>query len=333
MSAIAENQPTSPTQPTASPNESSVAGFWQRVGAATIDTFLLAVLGGVVGLVFREKLMELGPQTRWLGLIPMLGYFGIMNSNLTGGQTLGKRILKIKLVDQNARPIAVPNSFFRASLLSAPVIANGAILNIETGAEIIGAVLAAIVFWIGPANIYLFLFNRNTRQGFHDLLARTYVVKAESSVTLPGSSITENAHRKNWIAIALHAVIFVAAISAFGMWINSKVPDWADVKGLQAELLTNEDVAHAAVLVNTDHPHSGDNSFVNITLFASHDIEDLQGWAKQMAVQIAGSHEWVRQKSRISVNAVSQYDLGIWRVSTSRNGSWKPGELVPEGQK
>jgi uncharacterized RDD family membrane protein YckC len=103
-----------------------ISGFWRRIVALVIDSFILAVVGLSAGLFFEDVFVQMGVWGRLLGFFIALIYFGVMNSSLTNGQTIGKKILKIRVVDANNKPINLIRSFCRYSIIGAPFFLNNA---------------------------------------------------------------------------------------------------------------------------------------------------------------------------------------------------------------
>lgn len=157
-----------------------ISGFWRRLLAFLIDGAALGVVGLVVGSIFFRVFSELGVWGRLVGFSISLLYFGIGNSSLTGGQTLGKRLLNIKVVGKDAGPISLPRSCSRFMILGPPYFLNGAAFSPDVlGHPVISFLLVFIVFAMGASVIYLFVFNRKTRQSLHDLVVGTTVVMAD----------------------------------------------------------------------------------------------------------------------------------------------------------
>ncbi len=94
-----------------------ICGFWRRVAALMIDSLPLGVVGLVMGWFFFDALAQLGSGGRLLGFAIALLYFGILNSSVGRGQTLGKRAMGIEVVDGAGRHIRARP--LRASLLRA----------------------------------------------------------------------------------------------------------------------------------------------------------------------------------------------------------------------
>jgi len=210
---MAEKTNPSPEHP---PVESTftfppIAGFWRRFAAWFLDVLLLGIVGQIIGLAFSSFWFSIGPYGRFVGFVVIPAYFGLMNSKFGGGQTIGKRLLKIAVRNGTNQAIEIPRSFARILILATPGLVNGWQLPIVKN-PIIAALFAVILFGVGGAILYTMLFNRRTRQGFHDLVCGTYVVH------LPGRRIEflPVASRVHWVVsgllIALAGILVIAGI-------------------------------------------------------------------------------------------------------------------------
>lgn len=101
-----------------------ISGFWRRFGALFIDTLILGVAGLVLGLFLESFFVQLGGWGRLVGFSIALIYFGVMNSSISGGQTIGKKSLKIRVVDSNNSPISLEKSVLRYSILAIPYLSK-----------------------------------------------------------------------------------------------------------------------------------------------------------------------------------------------------------------
>jgi uncharacterized RDD family membrane protein YckC len=153
-----------------------IAGFWRRLFAWLLDIVILGLIGQLLSLLFSSFLFSIGPYGRPIGLVFTIPYFGIMNSEIGGGQTLGKRLMKIAVRNKDNHPIELGRSIIRILLLAVPSLFNQwAIPPLQN--PVVQWLVAVVVFGLGGATIYLMVFNRTARQGVHDLLLGTYVVK------------------------------------------------------------------------------------------------------------------------------------------------------------
>src|SRR3989442_15191444 len=103
-----------------------LASLWRRLGAFFLDCLLLGAMGVAIGSFFIQRLVDLGPWGRLLGFAVAITYFGALNSRLGKGQTLGKRLLKIKVIRRDGTPLSVPKALLRFVPLGAPWFLNNA---------------------------------------------------------------------------------------------------------------------------------------------------------------------------------------------------------------
>lgn len=172
----------SPAPPALSPLilTSSICGFWRRIGALLLDALVLGAVGFVLGLLLFDFLASLGFWGRVLGFCISLPYFGLLNSSLGGGQTIGKRLTGIRVVDQEGQPLSPGRSNLRAAILNVPFFLNNASVPMPPSLAVPISWLLGVVVFGGVISItYLYVFNRRTRQSLHDLTVGSYVVNAK----------------------------------------------------------------------------------------------------------------------------------------------------------
>src|SRR5881398_2968636 len=75
-----------------------LAGFWPRLGAALIDFFILFLLGWLLAVFLEPSFARLGQAGRLIGFAIAGIYFSIFSSSIGNGQTVGKRILNLRVV-------------------------------------------------------------------------------------------------------------------------------------------------------------------------------------------------------------------------------------------
>lgn len=115
-------------------------GFWIRLVAAVVDAIVVSLLS----FALSGLLLPL--------LVVLLLYYWLFTG--LKGQTLGKMLVGIKVVDAQG---------------NRPGLASAALR------EILGKLVSAIVFFLG----FLWIAWDRQKQGWHDKIAITYVVKAE----------------------------------------------------------------------------------------------------------------------------------------------------------
>jgi len=130
-------------------------GFWIRLAAAIIDGIIIWFISFVISTLFISRLIGLGyflsPVSLWFPIILLYHWLFIGLK----GQTLGKMSVGIRVTNAEG---------------SAPGLAF-ALLR-----ELPGKILATIPIYLG----YLWIIWDGQKQGWHDKIANTYVVRVKS---------------------------------------------------------------------------------------------------------------------------------------------------------
>lgn len=157
----AETVPTAPPSappPTTTLSDLPKAGFWIRGVASMIDSLLLGIVQLIFAAVLGLTTGDLDPQSgAAIGLLTSIASIvvGIAYAVFfTGycGQTPGKMLLRIKVIRTSGAEIGYGRAFLR---------------------EIPGKFLSSIILGIG----YLMVAFDDRKQGLHDRIADTFVVK------------------------------------------------------------------------------------------------------------------------------------------------------------
>lgn len=194
---------TAVENPTA-PNEVLIAGFWRRMTAVFMDIVTLAIPLMILGRIFLNTSFALGPWGRFIGCGLFIWYTGYYNSEKRGGQTLGKLLLGIKVVDEQGAPLSLRRSVGRAFLLAPLFLLSG--LNQFILSHPIITFFGMVIVWGESASLlYSLAFNRTTRQGVHDLWAGSYVVQTavHSPVVMPAFPVVHRAFTYQLLGIGL----------------------------------------------------------------------------------------------------------------------------------
>jgi uncharacterized RDD family membrane protein YckC len=138
------------------------AGFWIRLVAALVDSTLVGVLQVIFGSALIAAALMLtgnrGDAARALGMLiawsfgPVLGVVYYVGFTGYCGQTPGKMALRVKVICCDGRAIGYGRAFFR---------------------ETLGKLVSMLILGIG----YLMVAFDGQKQGLHDKLADTYVIK------------------------------------------------------------------------------------------------------------------------------------------------------------
>ncbi|MEA2662032.1 MAG: hypothetical protein QOH08_1604 [Chloroflexota bacterium] len=124
-------------------------GFLTRTVALIIDFIILGIVGGVLNAIVSG-----GDTLRGNALSTLLGlaYYLYFWSSYGHGQTIGNRALSIRVVKTTGAELTLVDAFIRY----------------------IGLILSFLCLFIG---VIWVAFDAN-KQGWHDKIASTYVVKA-----------------------------------------------------------------------------------------------------------------------------------------------------------
>ena len=154
-----EGAGTAAAEPQASLAFAPKGGFWRRSMAYFVDTIFLVVVGAVVGVVIGSAGeaanvpshdVELLSQA--IGQILGLAYFLYFWTAWGDGQTPGMRLLGLRVIRTDGALMSVGRAFLR---------------YIGLGISILAVLIGVI--WVA--------FDRN-KQGWHDKIADTYVIRA-----------------------------------------------------------------------------------------------------------------------------------------------------------
>lgn len=133
------------------------AGFWRRVAAALIDGILVGVVSWIVTAIFSAISDGAEVTAQILVLIAAYGYYAGMESS-SYQATVGKIALGIQVTDLNGNRISFGRALGRN----------------------LAEILSALILLIG----YIMVAFTPKKQGLHDLIAGTLVVKKGTATSM-----------------------------------------------------------------------------------------------------------------------------------------------------
>lgn len=173
--------------------------FWKRIFAFWTDSLILAILANFILIFGFDFIAKIGNFGALIGFVIFMAYYGVQNSEICKGQTIGKRLFRIKVVDGNNNYLSLQKSFLRALMLTPVFVFNSLMFPIGTGA----VVYQAIVGFYSALVIFLFLFNWPQRRSLHDFTVKSIVVANDCENT----EITHS--KKPHIIIGTVSVLFL----------------------------------------------------------------------------------------------------------------------------
>jgi len=193
-----------------------VGSLWRRILAFVVDGLILYAVGRVIGTIFLRGLSLLGPWALLVGFCLALAYFGTLESEIGRGQSLGKRLLRLRVANSQGSLIKWKTSAARYTIFAIPIFLIGLRLPAQSTPWIVPFLLPFIAFGIGGSTLYLMLFNRRTRQGLHDIAVETFVADTHAS----GSLTTKRVWGMHWWVIGAFLSLLTLTALSKGISIN-----------------------------------------------------------------------------------------------------------------
>lgn len=138
------------------------ASVGKRVGAYIIDGLGLAIVGGILLVILGFNIG--GYAANLIMTVAVVAYFGLMEGS-AGGQTIAKKLFRIKVVSANGSPATLQATVMRR-------------LPFVVGSIIPGALGGLIGFVLVLVILITTIQNEPEHRGFHDNWAGTKVIDA-----------------------------------------------------------------------------------------------------------------------------------------------------------
>jgi len=300
--------------------------FWNRLGAFLIDVLLLGVLGYILGLLFGSVFIQMGNQGILVGFIISLAYFGLGNSKLLNGHTIGKRFLKLQVVDANFKQLSIVHSILRTLVYTVPyffIYYNVWIFSAFTTLFFIKIIIISVFTWV---LLIHFALNRSTRQAIHDLLIGSYVISLEA---YPRQDLKKSKSYPIYISTAI-GIVFTCLTIYFNLYIvnsngsfkeimtlGKQIDDIEGVQGLSinkstnASNLNNEPVSKTVSLVLTIN--------IDNDLISDANQENFQeiSLVKDVVKVVLNDYATHAGLNILLINIVHGYNIGIYKQSKS----------------
>lgn len=300
-----------------------IAGFWRRLGAFVIDVIVLGIVGMILGALLFDTFARMGVYARLIGFAIALAYFGVLNSRIGNGQTLGKRWLGVRVVDAQDQLLSLPRALLRYTVLSIPFFANG--LPVDPGmamGSVLGYLLALIVFGGMFVTVYLYVFNRRTRQSLHDLVVGSYVERFDS----PARPVPFPTMWRGHLAVA-----GLLAVAALGVPIAAnhlaQTESFADLMPLYRTLSSQPHVMTAQVARGWASMNGRTSRSLQSSLQLDAPLIGDAAMARRIAQRMAEADSQIAQENAVVVRLVFGYDMGIASGWKAHVYSYKPEEL------
>ena len=291
-----------------------IAGFWRRVAAFVVDGVVIGCIGYLLGLALFDVFVRMGPWGRGVGFLVALVYFVSQEGARGGGRSLGKRLLRIRVVDSQGRALDPARGAARFAVLSVPYFVIGAALPVDVVTFAGGFPLASLTLGGLLALAWLLSFNRRTRQSLHDLAVGAFVVRAGAGAPgAPGPARTWRGH------VVIAAVLLLLA-GATPLLHPSVLPLRAlhDRLAMQPELRSVNVFASNARLYGTHDDTRADHAlFIEATIIKP--LDDYVPLSTRIAGIALAAWPDAKLQDRISVRLAHGFDIGVasnWGANT-----------------
>ncbi len=306
------------------PLSRTICGFWSRIWALFLDGLVLGSVGVVCGIFLFDAFAKLGGWGRLVGFGVALPYFGVLNSAVGGGMTIGKRIAKIEVVDAEGCHIPLARSFLRYLILGVPFFLNGARIETTWLLGYVGLVVGILVLGLGGSIVYLYVFNRRTRQSVHDLVVGTYVAAAGGSGHVVATPFWRP-HLKICGAWCL-ALVALSLLSPRLM----KIGPFPELLSCQQRIQASKKVLSASVFAgenwNYQNGTKTHTSSLQVAAVMRDRPDDYGAAANEIAAMVLSSFPAISKKDVLVVSVDYGYDIGIAHAWISRRFQHSPSE-------
>lgn len=305
------------------------ATLWRRFLAFGLDVVIMGVVGWLITLVAFDWVVGLGAAGKLIGFALTLAYFGIGDSGLTKGSTLGKVTLGLAVVGRAGRHLSVPAAAFRSLVLITPFYLNG--LAVGDVPKAIDSFFCLMLFGLLGCLLYLFVFNRGTYQSLHDLVVGSIVVRGGQPMPA-----VPPLWRGHWLVIGALCLASLL-LPWLGSSTNGLAPSQSDLWDLRQATLAMVDarnviVSRGSTRLATVKEGTVTKEFLRVTVHLKSPVKDgdeMERVARRVAEMVMHDYRSSVGSRVLIVAVMSSVDLGIF-ASTSKFHLQTSVEAWPE---
>ena len=297
--------------------EPRIASLISRLFASIIDGIILGIIGLLLGLFFSNTFIILSWKAKIIGFLITLVYFSIFNSKYFNGQTIGQKILGIRVVTKNGELLTLPNSIIRSLFLPIIILLNNWSLPIYSILPISLSIVGFMLFLVIILELYFIVFNRLTRQSLHDVVVKSYVIK-DSRKGLP--KIEEN-NRLVYL-LSFIPIVLVIGFIVFTM-VLAKTNSYKEIIDTQKNVSSIDKVYNATVFSGfTSSSMMGKSydkvRFIKVSVYTNSKKISDESFQNTIAESILSSS--ISKDTDLLILILSSgYDIGIassWKSKT-----------------
>ncbi len=174
-----------------------------------------------------------------------------------------------------------------------------------------GYVIGFIVFGLGGAIIYLYIFNRRTRQSLHDVVVGTFVTKTSPKGLATFTPIWSS----HFIVVGVWFVAVIAFLIV--MPVISQRGVFPEILAVNKSIQSSGRVHASTTGVGKSWGVTGstkwESTYFQTNAFLKERPNDYEAAAKEIAAIVLKSYPGVMERNVIAVTIVYGYDIGIAR--------------------
>lgn len=307
--------------------QSRKPGFWRRSLAFVIDTILISVPLYIFGWIFYDFFASIGPWGRMLGIFPALFYFGLLNSEHGQGQTIGKRIFGLRVLNKENKQITLGQSLARYSVLLIPLHLSGINFDIDESS----------VFWMAPLFLitvsafvgffFYHIFNFANRENLHDFLTGTHVANASGTIDPPTTP-----RWLHYIFAGICVVLLSFVTFQTYQTLSGQTTETAKrLISIQEIVSQHPAVRTSGVSIGTQYNKSRSEpghsfEYISITVWPTVDQEEFEPEISKLFQTLKAEAPYIMDYHVISIHVVTGFQFGFARYSKTTNHRHSPSE-------
>lgn len=306
-----------------------IIGFWKRLLSDFIDALFLGLVGFLLSLVTGDMFYEVGSKGAWIGLIISFLYTGLLQTSLSEGQSLGKKILGIQVLSMDGSYLSFPKSFLRYGVLVF-FLYNGAIgqmLGLATNMNWVSYLFFTLVV-VAFLGCFLMVPIHPLKRGLHDLIAGSVVVKKGTFTKTLVKMDKEKVKRAKVAYGVWGTACLLVFVAGFFFWSRvSQMPGMDKLFQVRDQVEQGTAFDQVSVNLNTS---SFNNSRPTTALIIGgylpkkyFDGQAADQEASKAALLAAKIMAGTKPFDGIRVRTMKGYNIGIWSFNYSSNHDFK----------
>lgn len=323
------NSETTPTDSSSTIKKSPVGSRFKRLIALIIDVIVLGIGGFVLSLILGDLFFALGNFAWIVGFLITLVYKSVLESSMWKGQTLGKKIFGLMVVDLKGSYLDLPQALKRNSILLLAFYTDD-ILKLVPQDLLLNSnfmVISFLVIVLLALGVVVFVVFHPLRRGLHDFVGGSIVVQKSmfENETEKKSLLSHRVSMKTPFIISSIIMAFILLSSVVFLIINPfNIPLFKNLVASYKDLNTIEGVQITSVntrfVVNPDSKTQSESLIIiaRVDKNTFQDDEKLRETDRKIREKVATLSPQV-DMTNIIVTFETGYDIGIWSTRFTKS--------------